>query len=123
MHSQLKKLYVDLTLPVNMRCFIAGFVFQSRVFIFGGRLLDNRMNDMYALDLDSMSWSENLNGHNAGSQSLPSGRSWHSFTLISPTSAILYGGLSSEGQVLGDCWIYHIEKNVWSKLQTTWIDR
>ena len=31
----------------------------------------------------------------------PRGRVSHSFTLISPTQAFLYGGLSHDGQVLG----------------------
>lgn len=40
------------------RAALAGFQCQSRVYIFGGRLQENRLNDLYVLDMNSMSWSE-----------------------------------------------------------------
>ena len=40
------------------RAALAGFRFGSRVYIFGGRLRDTRLNDLYMLDMNSMSWSE-----------------------------------------------------------------
>ncbi len=40
------------------RAALAGFRCRSRVFIFGGRLQETRLNDLYVLDLNSMSWSE-----------------------------------------------------------------
>jgi len=46
---------------------------------------------------------------------LPPGRSWHSFTPVGSNKAILYGGLSTEGETLGDCWLYNMENNVWTE--------
>lgn len=40
------------------RAALAGFLRESRVFIFGGRLQEERMNDLYVFDMDSMTWSE-----------------------------------------------------------------
>ncbi|XP_059350444.1 kelch domain-containing protein 2-like [Daphnia carinata] len=99
-------------LPPSPRAALAGFRCQSLVYIFGGRLQGTRLNDLYVLDLKSMSWSENLNP----GKFFPSGRSWHSFTYVGSTKAILYGGLSAEGEVLGDCWMYDIERNNWTEI-------
>jgi len=98
------------------RAALAGFQSQSRVYVFGGRLLEERMNDLYILDLKTMTWSDNLNADKC----LPRGRSWHSFTPVGSNKAILYGGLSTEGEALGDCWLYNMENNIWTekKLKT-----
>lgn len=40
------------------RAAMAGFQEAGKVYIFGGRLLNIRMNDLYVLDMASMSWSE-----------------------------------------------------------------
>lgn len=40
------------------RAAMAGFRENDKVYIFGGRLLNTRMNDLYVLDLLSMNWSE-----------------------------------------------------------------
>lgn len=45
----------------NFKLYI-GFRSGSRVYIFGGRLRDTRMNDLYFLDLQTMTWSEKLVG-------------------------------------------------------------
>ncbi|XP_046648051.1 kelch domain-containing protein 2-like isoform X2 [Daphnia pulicaria] len=94
------------------RAALAGFQCRSRVYVFGGRLQGARLNDLYVLDLMSMSWSENLNT----GKFFPCGRSWHSFTYIGSSKAILYGGLSAEGEVMGDCWIYDIDRNCWTEM-------
>ena len=40
------------------RAAFAGFRISSRVYVFGGRLRETRMNDLYFLDLETMIWSE-----------------------------------------------------------------
>ena len=102
------------------RAALAGFQSQSRVYVFGGRLLEERMNDLYILDLKTMTWSDKYSIYflliNQTSSSisyclisslnadkcLPRGRSWHSFTPVGSNKAILYGGLSTEGEALGN---------------------
>lgn len=98
------------------RAALAGFQCRSLVYLFGGRLQGTRLNDLYVLDLKSMSWSEKyiLEFNSLVLQLLifqkfslnpgkffPCGRSWHSFTYIGSSKAILYGGLSAEGEVMG----------------------
>ena len=40
------------------RAALAGFRSHSQVYVFGGRLLEERMNDLYTLDLKTMTWSD-----------------------------------------------------------------
>lgn len=46
----------------------------------------------------------------------PIGRSWHSFTAVSKSTAILYGGLTSDGDALDDCWMYNSMNNSWLRI-------
>ena len=45
-----------------------------------------------------------------GACGLPCGRSWHSFTRISSTAAVLFGGYDSDYNPLGDCWMLDTAK-------------
>lgn len=82
------------------------FVCGDAVFLFGGRLVDERLNDLHVLDMRSMQWTQ---VHDAATgeaaNGLPSGRSWHSLTRISQTAAVLFGGYDSDWTPLGDCWL------------------
>ncbi|KAK7789707.1 hypothetical protein R5R35_012308 [Gryllus longicercus] len=77
----------------------------DKVYIFGGRFLGTRTNDLHCLDMETMKWSGNLT---KPFEPGPVGRSWHSFTFVSPTQAVLYGGLNQFNSVLNDCWMMHI---------------
>lgn len=83
----------------------AGDKCGSQMFISGGRLKTVRKNDLYVLDMDTMTWSGNIN---ESADRVPPGRSWHSFTFISPNRAVLYGGFSTYNNVLNDCWFVDI---------------
>lgn len=48
---------------------------------------------------------------------LPEGRSFSSFTPISATDIMLYGGISSQDIVLDDCWIFNVVQNRWTQVE------
>lgn len=74
----------------------------SDVFLFGGRLGRERMNDLHHLDMKTMRWNV-VHGKHTG-KAFPTGRSWHSLTWISDRGAILFGGYDARSAPLGDCW-------------------
>lgn len=86
----------------------------SDVFIFGGRHGADRMNDLWKLDMETMTWSQ----IQTDSSKSPEGRSWHSLTSRSSSELVLYGGLSRFRAPLCDCWIYSILNNSWTKVIT-----
>lgn len=69
------------------------------VFIFGGRHDDQRLNDLYRLNLSTLNWSQIFVEGN-----VPVGRSWHTFTPISDRHVCLFGGYTTSQQPLGDVW-------------------
>ncbi|XP_049769129.1 kelch domain-containing protein 2-like isoform X1 [Schistocerca cancellata] len=87
----------------------------SRLYLFGGRYRGRRMSDLHCLDLDTMTWSGDLN--NSLQCAKPCGRSWHSLTFISPQRAILYGGLNQMNTILNDCWVLEVPDIAWSELK------
>ncbi|XP_067011979.2 kelch domain-containing protein 2 isoform X2 [Anabrus simplex] len=84
----------------------------DKVYVFGGRLLNRRTNDLHCLDLKTMEWSGSLV---KPLDQQPEGRSWHSFTFISPNRAVLYGGLNQFNTVLSDCWFLELPGCRWVK--------
>lgn len=47
---------------------------------------------------------------------IPAGRSFSSFTQISPDLIMLYGGVNSQDKNLVDCWVFNIRLERWTKL-------
>ncbi|KAG0410090.1 hypothetical protein HPB47_012802 [Ixodes persulcatus] len=86
---------------------------ESKVFIFGGRHQENRLNDIHSLDLDAMEWSGAL--QTVGEK--PCGRSWHSFTAVSPVHVVLYGGFSQSEEPLADCWLFVVGALTWIRVE------
>lgn len=84
----------------------------DKVYIFGGRFLSTRTNDLHCLDMETMRWSGNLT---KPFEPGPVGRSWHSFTFVSPTQAVLYGGLNQFNSVLSDCWTLELPSLQWTQ--------
>lgn len=102
----------------------AAIVVGSSVFIFGGRLDNKRLNDLHHCDLNSLTWTCLMTASETPDPSRPQGRSWHSLTVVSETSAILYGGYDNLNTPLGDCWrldlsepkYRHTNKPRWTRL-------
>nr|XP_033808864.1 kelch domain-containing protein 1 isoform X4 [Geotrypetes seraphini] len=87
-------------------------VLGNKGYVFGGRVLQTRMNDLHFLNLDTWMWSGriNINGEK------PKGRSWHTLTAIGDDQLFLFGGLSAESVPLSDGWIHNITTNEWKQL-------
>ena len=75
-------------------------------YVFGGRHLDTRINDLYSLDLLAMKWNLILSDSNA--DNIPVGRSWQTMTPLATGKKegglLLYGGFDNNLHALGDCW-------------------
>uniref|UniRef100_A0A452IRC0 Uncharacterized protein n=1 Tax=Gopherus agassizii TaxID=38772 RepID=A0A452IRC0_9SAUR len=87
-------------------------VLGNKGYIFGGRVLQTRMNDLHWLNLDSWIWSGRI--HISGEK--PKDRSWHTLTPIADDKLFLFGGLSSDNVPLSDGWIHSVTTNGWKQL-------
>ena len=85
----------------------AAAVLDDKILLFGGRHDSRRLNDLWVLDMEQMTWTE------ITCEQMPAGRSWHSFTAVSDDEVLLYGGLSNDRQPLADCFIYNVTLNKW----------
>ncbi|XP_061285776.1 kelch domain-containing protein 1 isoform X3 [Bos javanicus] len=87
-------------------------VLGNKGYIFGGRVLQTRMNDLHYLNLDTWTWSGRIpiNGEN------PKHRSWHTLTPIADDTLFLFGGLSADNIPLSDGWIHNVITNCWKQL-------
>ncbi|TKC42240.1 hypothetical protein EI555_003907, partial [Monodon monoceros] len=87
-------------------------VLGNKGYIFGGRVLQTRMNDLHYLNLDTWTWSGRIpiNGEN------PKHRSWHTLTPIADDTLFLFGGLSADNIPLSDGWIHNVLTNCWKQL-------
>ncbi|XP_002732492.1 kelch domain-containing protein 2-like [Saccoglossus kowalevskii] len=97
----------------------AGDVIGNKLYIFGGRLNQTRINDLYSLNLDTFQWSEKLECNS----DVPCGRSWHSFTRVTDIHMLLYGGFDTECKTLGDCWVLNTQTLIWTQLEQPWRPR
>ncbi|XP_074921840.1 kelch domain-containing protein 1 isoform X3 [Chelonoidis abingdonii] len=87
-------------------------VLGNKGYIFGGRVLQTRMNDLHCLNLDTWIWSGRI--HINGEK--PKDRSWHTLTPIADDKLFLFGGLSSDNVPLSDGWIHSVTTNGWKQL-------
>ncbi|XP_025103691.1 kelch domain-containing protein 2-like isoform X2 [Pomacea canaliculata] len=88
---------------------------HNTVYIFGGRHLNQRMNDLHRLDLDTLTWSGQLT--TGGSQ--PIGRSWHTMAFVCNNSLLLYGGFSQDERALDDVWLLSLVTLQWTLVSPT----
>ncbi|XP_044621529.1 kelch domain-containing protein 1 isoform X3 [Equus asinus] len=87
-------------------------VLGNKGYVFGGRVLQTRMNDLHYLNLDTWTWSGRIpvTGEN------PKHRSWHTLTPIADDKLFLFGGLSADNIPLSDGWIHNVITNCWKQL-------
>ena len=81
------------------------------MYLFGGGNSEHDCtNDLHMLDMLKMRWSlvhppsEEINN-----DVQPIGRCYHTMTLISPKSAVVFGGEDADEGILGDCWLLDLE--------------
>jgi len=81
-------------------------VVGSTAYVFGGRHLDTRLNDLHSLDLITLKWS--LVVADTDALDVPVGRSWQTMTPIhtgmEEGGLVMYGGFDNNLTALGDCW-------------------
>ncbi|KAL6478117.1 hypothetical protein MHYP_G00139520 [Metynnis hypsauchen] len=80
----------------------------NRGYVFGGRYMDHRLNDLYYINMDTWEWSEM-----SVPQHGPVGRSWHSFIPVSSDHIFLFGGFTTNRETLSDAWLYCVSTNEW----------
>ena len=83
-----------------------------KVFVFGGRCRQRRLNDLHCLDLESLTWSLLEAGTQpdpwAPASSLcPAPRSLHTMVRAAQR-LIVYGGLGQLSAPLNDCWVLEV---------------
>ncbi|KAF6211887.1 hypothetical protein GE061_012404 [Apolygus lucorum] len=93
---------------------------NNRAFMFGGRLGETRTNDLYFINMDTLTWSRNVN--TATNADGPEGRSWLSFNFVTKHKAVVYGGLRQYGMPAMDYWECDFSDNyeslTWTKCVT-----
>ena len=102
--------------PPSPRAASASCVIDDKVYIFGGRCKQRRLNDLHSLDLKTMTWTQMDEGSNPDpfappSPSHPSPRSIHTMVNIGSNRMAVYGGLGQLCAPLNDCWILDIQED------------
>lgn len=82
-------------------------------YIFGGRYLERRRNDLHALDMDTLEWSDSI----PTTGNVPEGRTWHSLSAVSDKHLFLYGGFNNMEEALGDAYILDTLTMIWFQLR------
>uniref|UniRef100_A0A915Q7E6 Uncharacterized protein n=1 Tax=Setaria digitata TaxID=48799 RepID=A0A915Q7E6_9BILA len=88
----------------------------NSILLFGGRNKNQRLNDLYLLDLSSLIWTQ----IEVMGMSEPEGRTWCSLNTLFPNQALIYGGYSNEARALSDFWRIEIKKNLDGNYLGTW---
>ena len=107
------------------------FISGNTAFLFGGKEAHGLKNDLFTLDMVTMTWTEVHPQLEHLGELVPERRQLHSMTLISSEVAILLGGYGPFGQT--DCWILDTAKalrgdfagppSIWKRQKKTIIGR
>jgi len=89
---------------------------DDRVYLFGGRHNNHRLNDLYSLDITTLHW---VRIETEGE--CPAPRTWHSFTRVSDDHILMFGGYSQHapdisGQPLNDTWLLDVREARWHQV-------
>lgn len=104
--------------PPSPRAAHSVCVVGDTAYVFGGRHMDQRLNDLHALDLVNLTWSLVVadTGDAEGLEKImPLGRSWQTMTSLHTGhpegGLLLYGGFDNSLTALGDCWRMDLRKS------------
>ena len=93
-------------------------VLADQVFIFGGRARNTRLNDLFCIDLQTVTstilqiaTSPDMFGPPSSCQPCP--RSLHSMTSDGAGRLVVYGGLDRISAPLNDCWLLEVDTCTW----------
>jgi len=82
-------------------------ILNNQIYVFGGRDAQQRTNDLYSLNLDTLTWTKiTTRGIN------PSPRSFHTLTAIG-SKLVVYGGLNIGDEHLSDVHVFDTTVNAW----------
>ncbi|CAG9536269.1 unnamed protein product [Cercopithifilaria johnstoni] len=81
------------------------------ILLFGGRNKNQRLNDLYLLDLSSLIWTQSKSFSNVTGMNEPEGRTWCSLNTLFPNQALVYGGYSNEARALSDFWRIEVNRD------------
>ncbi|KAM9831208.1 LOW QUALITY PROTEIN: kelch domain-containing protein 1-like [Neosynchiropus ocellatus] len=87
----------------------ASAVLGNRGYISGGA--ESTDLCLFSIDLDTWTWTH----LDVPSSSAPPGRSMHTMTPVSDHSLFVYGGLSTNGNTLSDCWLFDTTRREWTQ--------
>ncbi|XP_076463390.1 kelch domain-containing protein 2-like [Babylonia areolata] len=90
----------------------AAVLMGDQVFLFGGRHMECRMNDLHCLDLPSLTWQGQIRTNGPE----PEGRSWHTLSRLDDDRIFLYGGFSQNEDVFDDAWLYSVSGQRWTEV-------
>lgn len=103
---------VDDTVPSPRAAHSCATLENDVGFLYGGRHKTKRLDDLYTIALDSYQWTEII-----AREPKPNGRSWHSLSAVDDKHLFLFGGLTTDGKVLGDGWLFSTNTNKWKNVQ------
>ncbi|TKS86735.1 Kelch domain-containing protein 1 [Collichthys lucidus] len=83
-----------------------------RGYIYGGSVMETRMNDIHCLEFESWTWSKIM-----PVSATPAGRSWHTLTAVSDNTLFLFGGLSVDCKPMSDGWLFDVETKKWREVE------
>jgi hypothetical protein len=100
-------------------------IFRNEMYVFGGLKGNFQIaNDMWKLDLESLTWTELIPNDAVGS---PSPRYLTAFRLDKPSKTILmHGGNifpAASGNQSPETWAYSIRDNEWTQIETPFLGR
>ena len=91
------------------RCFHTTVISGTDMYLFGGGSEHDCLNDLHRLDMLEMEFSLVHPSSEDEDDYLPTGRCYHTMTLISPKAAVVFGGEDEREGVLGDCWLLDLD--------------
>ena len=94
--------------PPSPRAAHSVAVVGDTAYVFGGRHMDTRLNDLYSLNLSTLRWNLIMSNIDSDSETIPVGRSWQTMTPVvtgrEEGGLVIYGGFDNSLEALGDCW-------------------
>lgn len=98
--------------PPSPRAAQASAQIANMAYLFGGRHMERRRNDLHSLNMDTLEWSDSI----STTGNVPQGRTWHSLSPASDRHLFLYGGFNNDQDALGDAYILDTSTMTWFQL-------
>jgi len=99
----------------------------SYVYLFGGRCKQRRLNDLFCIDLATMTSTMIDPGSEpdpfaSPDPFLPCPRSLHTMVSVGGSRLVVYGGVGQLCNPLNDCWILHVNESIvcWEEVELSY---